>query len=82
MMSLTHRFIWTTLTGCLTLLIIGLALPQVSDAAVYKWWEENEKFLIWSESSKKLIVNLKAKTKKVPSQKPLERRLRQSGIGT
>ena len=31
-----------------------------------RWWEENEKFLTWSESSKKLIVNLKAKAKKSP----------------
>ncbi len=43
MMLLTHRFIWTALVGCFTLLIIGLALPQASDAAVYKWRDETGK---------------------------------------
>ena len=43
MMSLTHRLIWTALVGCFTLLIVGLVFPQDSDAAVYKWRDENGK---------------------------------------
>jgi hypothetical protein len=42
-------------------------------AELKRWWKENEKYLIWSESSNKLVVDPKAKVKKRPvSENPRE----------
>ena len=38
-----HRSIGPALVGCFTLLVIGFALPQTSDAAVYKWRDDKGK---------------------------------------
>jgi hypothetical protein len=52
MMSPTHRFIWTTLIGSFTLLIIWLPIPQISFAAVYKWKDDNGKLHFTDQPSK------------------------------
>jgi hypothetical protein len=49
-------------------------LPQ-NKFELKRWWKENEKYLIWSENSKKLVVDLKAKIKKSPASENLRKEI-------
>ena len=48
----TYGFTSSVLAGCATLLIIGLAFPQTSGAAVYKWKDDNGKLHFTDQASK------------------------------
>ncbi len=52
MIPSTHRFVGPTLVGCAALLIIGLAFPQASGAAIYKWKDDNGKLHFTDQPSK------------------------------